>query len=125
VEKAAQPYRKALELTEQLIAVNGRDPQLRSRRAMYWAALGSHATAKSEIEQALAVAPNDGQVLFRASLVHELAGRRSDAVQALRRALEAGHSVQEIVKAPPLREVRQDPQIEKLIEVRTKATRGG
>jgi tetratricopeptide (TPR) repeat protein len=124
-EKAADPYGKALEITEHLIAVNGRDAQLRSRRALYWAALGNHPMAKTEIEQALDVAPKDGQVLFRAALVHEMAGRRSDALLALRRALEAGHSVEEIVKAPPLREVRQDPQIAKLIEERTKAARGG
>jgi tetratricopeptide (TPR) repeat protein/predicted Ser/Thr protein kinase len=124
-EESQAPYRKALQLTDQLVAVDAGNVQVRSRRALYSAYLGDDATARTEIEQVLRAAPKDGAVLFRAALIHAVAGRRGDAVQAVRRGLEAGYSVQEIVNAPPLREVRQDPQIAKLIEERTKAARGG
>ncbi|MFL5446692.1 MAG: protein kinase domain-containing protein [Myxococcales bacterium] len=124
-EESQGPYRKALQLTDQLVAVDGGNAQIRSRRALYSAYLGDDATARTEIERALRTAPKDGLVLFRAALVHVVAGREGDAVQALRGALEAGHSVAEILNAPPLRIVRQDPEIAKLIEERTKAARGG
>jgi hypothetical protein len=54
-------------------------------------------------------------ILFRAAIVHEQAGRRSEALRHLKAALGAGFSAREVVSAPPLRALRQDPEIAEII----------
>jgi len=116
---AAAAFRRALALTDDQAAVNAADAQLRSRRSVYLSALGEHPRAREEIAKALETAPGDGQVLFRAAIVHEQAGRREEAVRALASAVRGGFSVNEIANAPPLRAVRADPTIASLLAERT------
>jgi predicted TPR repeat methyltransferase len=68
-----------------------------------------------EIEQALRLAPRDGLVLLRAAVVQERAGQRKAAVRDLRAAIEAGYPVEEILRTPPLRAVREDADIARMI----------
>ena len=112
---APAAFRRALALADQQASVDPRDAQLRSRRALYHSALGEHAPAQQEIAQAEASAPGNGQILFRAAIVHEQAGRRAEALRALETALDAGFPVNEIVNAPPLRALRDDPSGAQLI----------
>jgi tetratricopeptide (TPR) repeat protein/TolB-like protein len=112
---AAAAFRRALALTDRQGSVDPSDAQLLSRRALYWSALGDHARAKKEIARALDSSPGNGQVLFRAAIVHEQAGRREQALRVLESALRAGFSLNEIVNAPPLRALREDPAGSRLI----------
>lgn len=112
---APPAFRRALALTDQQILLDPRDAQLRSRRALYWSALGDHARARQEIEKALDAAPQNGQILFRSSIVQEQAGRRDEALRALGAALAARFSLNEILNAPPLRALREDPKGARLI----------
>jgi len=113
--EALAAFRRALSLTDQQVSVDPAEAQLRSRRALYWSAVGEHARARQEIARALGLAPGNGQVLFRAAIVHEQAGRRDEALRALESALRAGFSLNEIVNAPPLRALREDPAGARLI----------
>ena len=113
--EAAAAFRRALSITDQQILVDSSNAQLRSRRAQYWSALGDHERAQKEIAQALRSAPANGHVLFRAAIVHEQAGRRDEALRDLKAALGAGFSLREIVSAPPLRALRQDREISRMI----------
>jgi serine/threonine-protein kinase len=113
--QAAVAFRRALSMTDREISVNPTDPQIRSRRAQYWSALGDHERASTEIGQALRQAPTNGLILFRAAIVHEQAGRRSEALRHLKAALGAGFSAREILSAPPLRALRQVPEIAEII----------
>ena len=112
---APAAFRRALSISDQQIPIDSNDPQLRSRRSQYWSALGDHERAQKEIAQALRSAPANGQVLFRAAIVHEQAGRRDEALRNLKAAVKAGFSIREIMSAPPLRALRQEPEIAKLI----------
>jgi serine/threonine-protein kinase len=114
-EEASAAFRRALALANQQASVDPRDAQLRSRRALYYSALGQHGSAQQEIAQAEAAAPGNGQILFRAAIVHEQAGRRAEALRSLGAALDAGFPVNEIVNAPPLRALREDPAGARLI----------
>ena len=119
--EAPAAFRRALALTDQQGSVDPADAQLRSRRALYFSALSEHGRAEQEIAQALGASPGNGQVLFRAAIVHEQAGRREPALRALESALRAGFSLNEIVNAPPLRALREDPAGARLISERAEA----
>jgi eukaryotic-like serine/threonine-protein kinase len=112
--EALRPLRRALELSEAQLAVDGGNPQLRARRAIYLSGLGEHAQARAELDRALKAAPRDGFVLFRAALVHEQAGRREEARLALRAALQAGYSAAEIAHAPPLKALLREQEFTQL-----------
>jgi serine/threonine-protein kinase len=122
-QKAEAPaaFRRALALTDQQASVDAADAQLHSRRALYRSALGEHQSAEKEIAQALEAAPGNGQVLFRAAIVHEQAGNRNEALHSLEGALRAGFSLNEIVNAPPLSALRNDPAGARLIAERGEA----
>jgi tetratricopeptide (TPR) repeat protein len=53
--------------------------------------------------QALALSPNDADVLFYAALIHEFSGRREDALEAYKAALEHGYSMPMADQHPDLR----------------------
>jgi tetratricopeptide (TPR) repeat protein len=114
-KEAAAAFRRALSATDQQISVDPNDAQLWSRRAQYWSALGEHERAQKEIARALRYAPDNGQVLLRAAVVYEQAGRRDDAKRELKAAIGAGFSIKEIASAPPLRALLQDPEIAEII----------
>ncbi|HKC59545.1 MAG TPA: tetratricopeptide repeat protein [Myxococcales bacterium] len=117
--EAAPAFRRALSVSDQQISLDPNNAQLHSRRAQYWSALGDKERAQQELAVALKSAPGNGQVLFRAAIVHEQAGRRHEALRELKEAIAAGHSMNEIVNAPPLRALRQDPEVARLIAERT------
>ena len=114
-KESLEAFRRALSITDRQIAIDPNHAQLRSRRAIYWSALGEHSRALDEIARALAGSPTNGLILYRAAIVDEQAGRRADAARSLKAAIAAGYSVQEIVNAPPLHALRMDPEIAQLI----------
>jgi tetratricopeptide (TPR) repeat protein len=108
--KAPAAYRKAVLLGEDELAGNPRDSQLRSRVALYLAALGDKDSASREIAEALRLSSDDGYVLFRSALVYEQLHKRDAAGDAIRAALRAGYPAEEIRKEPILENLRTDPK---------------
>jgi tetratricopeptide (TPR) repeat protein/tRNA A-37 threonylcarbamoyl transferase component Bud32 len=113
--KAPDTYLQAINLIQPQIAEDPSEPQLHAQLATWWAALGKRKSAESEISIALELAPGDDTVQFSAALVYAQAGQRLRALQAIRAALAAGHSLDEIRKAPPLNTLRDDPQYSRLV----------
>ena len=113
--KAPETYRRAIGLAQEEVAVNPRDAQLRSRLAAYLAVLGDRQAASTEIARALKLSPTDGYVQFWAALVYEQTGQRDRALEALKSALHANYSLEEIRKAPPLKDLRADSRFARLL----------
>ncbi len=113
-EDAAHAYRQAVALLEKQLAVNPRDAETWSRLAMHRADLGARDEALAGIARALRLDPKNGLVLFRSAQIHERAGLRDGALEAVRAALEAGYSREEIGKMPSLEALRRDPRYQAL-----------
>ncbi|HET8542160.1 MAG TPA: protein kinase [Anaeromyxobacter sp.] len=109
-DEARRAYRQALALAAKDLELRPRDAELRSRMAIHESALGDRARAMAHVEEARRLAPEDGLVLFRSALVYEEAGRREQALAAVRGAIAAGYSTVEIAGAPPLEALRRDPR---------------
>lgn len=114
-EKAADAYKKAIDLARQQLEINPRDAALRASMAVYWAKLGNKKNALAQIEEALRLAPNNVNVLFRSVLAYELSGKRDRALVELEATLKGGYSIDEVRKAPHLAELRKDPRFEQLV----------
>ncbi|MGH9804848.1 MAG: tetratricopeptide repeat protein, partial [Candidatus Acidiferrales bacterium] len=112
--KAEAAYRRALALAEEELRVNPRDPGALASLAHYRAKTGQAGPALEAAERALALAPDDMNVVFYAALVYEALGRSQRALELLRRAKEQGYSPLEIENHPELQALRQRPEFQEM-----------
>ena len=99
-KRAPLAWNSAAELARGQLAIHPNDAQVRSSLAIYEARTGHYADALTEIAHARRLAGTDTRVLFKAARVYELCQRRQAALDALRAALEAGESVENVRREP-------------------------
>jgi len=109
--EAAQAYENALELVEQQLATNPRDPEVLSLRPLLEAKLGRMADATQHAASAYALLPDNKEVNYHLCVVAALDGRLDDAAALLGRALERGYSVRTATLDPDLAKLRQVPGV--------------
>ncbi len=114
--KAGAAYANAIRLAHEKLAVNPADAAVRSSLAVYLAkaedAPGSLSQA-ARVEQASGAVPS---TLFKTVLVYELTGKRSKALVALERAVNAGYSLHEVANEPDLASLRSDVHYRRIID---------
>ncbi|MBB3823467.1 serine/threonine-protein kinase [Xanthomonas arboricola] len=106
--QAQRAYTRAGQMVEEQLQRVAGDATLLSRAALYAARLGKSTQAQRRILEALALAPEDAEVLFRATLVSELSGRREAALDYLRRSFARGFPPHMIASEPDLISLRRD-----------------
>jgi serine/threonine-protein kinase len=116
--KAAEAYRKAIELAEKDLAAAPGDSQGRSSLAVFLAKAGFPDRARLEIAEALRLTPGDISVVLKSVVVFELSGSRPQAIEALRNYARLKGPMDEIVKDPFLTGLRQDRGYADVIEGR-------
>jgi Tfp pilus assembly protein PilF len=116
-ERAA--YKTALERTDEELRVNPLNPEIRANRAYLLAETQQDRQALAEMTEVLASEHARGRVtvLFRSALVHELVGDRSGALEALELAVRGGYPIHRIAHDPDLRELRNDPGYQRVLDV--------
>jgi tetratricopeptide (TPR) repeat protein len=107
--KAAEAYRKAIELAEQALASDPGDVRARASLAVYLAKAGQAGRARDEIERALRAKPGDSDIVLHGVVVYELTGARPRALGALRDYARLKGPMDEIARDPFLAGLRQDP----------------
>jgi serine/threonine-protein kinase len=118
--KAAEAYRRAVQLGEGRLSVNPNDAEALGRVALYLARLGDRNDALAKIRRALQLAPASRSVAWHAALTYELVNHREQALQSVRAALLAGQPIQEVSHEPALAKLRVDPRYSQLIGDRAK-----
>jgi tetratricopeptide (TPR) repeat protein len=108
--KAAEAYRRALEIAERQARVNANDAELLVFMADCHAMLENGSAARDRLRRALALAPERPSVSFVAAQVCERLGDRRRALDYLARAIAQGYSLAEVARDPTLAELRQDPR---------------
>ena len=89
-DDALRAYRNAVTRAEAEVAVSPSDARALARLAVYQAKAGDDASARKSLAAAETLAAADGQVQLRAGVVHALAGRNEQALDALQRAIANG-----------------------------------
>ena len=105
-DEALVSYRRAIDEMKAQLAVNDRDPTNLAVLGMYQAKVGDRPAAEASIGQALALSPDDGDVLYNRAIVHALAGETSQACAALERALARGASAELVRRADELKSLK-------------------
>jgi serine/threonine protein kinase len=109
VEPATKPSSTSNQAGQQIAATTV-DADLASRRAVDLAKLGDHKNALAVVERIARRQDLSGEVLFRMTLVYELAGARNRALMSMARAVRSGYPKAEFDSAPELTTLRTDPR---------------
>jgi serine/threonine-protein kinase len=108
-------YKRAIALLQPDLTRKPEDVDLRTRLATYLAKSGQTAAALETIARFDESATLTPQMLFRLTVVTELAGDRARAIRLIERALKAGYPLKEISNEPELTALRADARFHRLI----------
>ena len=114
VSEARDAYQRALLQAEGDLQVNANDHTLLATLAVYHQKLGNTVVARRTLDRALSMAPSDVQVLFRAAIVHALAGRVEQALASLQAAVDGGFSRTRVAEEEDLAVLRKLPAFQTL-----------
>jgi serine/threonine-protein kinase len=107
-EQARAAYRKAIALLEPRLISTPKDATLLSRMGVYAARTGDEARTLDLLARALAAAPDDAHVAFRAALAYELLSKRELALRQLAQARRLGYPASAIENEPDFVALRRD-----------------
>jgi serine/threonine protein kinase/tetratricopeptide (TPR) repeat protein len=107
---ALRAYRQAVVLTEAEVSVSPGDGRAIARLAVYQAKAGNDAAARKNLASAEKLAPKDEQVQLRAGVVHALAGRTAQALDAIERAIAGGIAPRAIATEEDFEKLRPLPR---------------
>lgn len=115
--EALQAYKKAIELANSKIEVNPRDALALSCGADYKAILGDKAAALADLQRALAAAPKDPDVRFRAAILYNHFGDPESTVKFLKEAVDLGYPRNVVRDTPDFDHLKNDARVRGLLSV--------
>jgi len=113
--RAREQYLRAVELSQSLLRVNPKDARSLGLLAVSEAKLGRRDVAARHADEAVALAPLDGEVLYRKAVVAALAGRTGPALTSLRQALDHGYSPADAARDDDFGSLRDSPAFRPLV----------
>jgi tetratricopeptide (TPR) repeat protein len=122
-DDAKRAYLKAVEQAEVEVSVSPSSGRAIARLAAYQAKAGDDAAAMRNVTRALALTPDDQQVLQRAGVVHALAGRTGPALEALEKAIANGYSRRAIAEDEDFAILRPMPRFAAMVSTPAEVTR--
>lgn len=114
--QAPEAYRKAISLAGEQLKVNPRNYEVLGLVATFEAMLGEQQAAMANLNRALAIAPKDPDLQFRAALIHNHFGETQQTLNWLSSALTTGFSPMMVRDAPDFDPLRNDPRFQRLIQ---------
>jgi tetratricopeptide (TPR) repeat protein len=108
-DRARQAWNSAAALARGHLTINPGDAQARSSLAVYEAQMDNRTAALADIARALHTLSSNARVLSKAARVYELCGRRREAFEALKAALQTGESPMTLRREPDLAALLRDP----------------
>jgi serine/threonine protein kinase/tetratricopeptide (TPR) repeat protein len=108
-EKAGQAHNREIEMLEKSVQLTPRDAIMQSTLGLLYAQKKLREKAISRIQSALALSPDDPQVLEAAGETYEDLGDRAQALQFIGKSLQKGYSFAALKNIPDLRGLMSDP----------------
>jgi tetratricopeptide (TPR) repeat protein len=108
-EKSMQAYHKGIEIAEAERTKSPDDTNLLVQLGDYYASSGQAAPSEVLLRRALALAPNDPNIEYRAGETYEILEQRGKAIPLIATALAQGYHAAEFQRSPELASLRADP----------------
>jgi serine/threonine-protein kinase len=107
--KAEAARRKTEQLAEQVVAAKPQEAYAHSMLAMLYGMDRLDEKSRTSIQTALALAPDDANVLSNVGEAYELMGNRRQALEYIHKSLQKGAPLDQITNDPSLRALVADP----------------
>jgi tetratricopeptide (TPR) repeat protein len=112
--QAITAYQKAIAQAEKRLEVNPKDTLVLAFLADYNAMSRNEQKAIQQIDQALALAPADGEIRLRAAIVYNQLGDTDRCLASLEKAVAVGYSAQAIRDTPDFDHLHDNPRFRSL-----------
>ena len=120
-DKAARARARERSLLEERIRISPQDAMLQADLGAVYAQQQLVNKALPHCEAALALSPNDADVLERLGEAYELLGQRSKAIEFLRKAIERGYARSDLSLSPALQPLLSDPRTRAILQIASSA----
>ena len=117
--KAQAARNKAFELLEQAAQSRPRDAQVQSHLAFQYGNRGMRQQAMTRVQAALALAPNDPDVLVNVSNTYQALGDHHQAMHYAQISLQNGYTLSDLRRDPDMQAVLSDPDFQSQIAVKS------
>ncbi len=114
-DHAIEAYRKAIELAEETRKDTPADPLLLSVLGGYYTAVGDAEHSLPLLRQAVALAPDNPDVLFRVGEGYEILHQRGMAIRFIAQSIALGYHEIELERSPELAALRADPRFQQAL----------
>lgn len=114
-EEASAAYRTAITLARKKLEVNPKDANILAYIAVYSAMLEDRQQASADLHKALALAPTDPDVMFRAALVNNRNGDANQTIEWLKKSMDAGYSPTTVRDTPDFDHLNDNPRFRALL----------
>ncbi len=108
-EKASQALDREVALLEQAVGNSSRDALAQARLAMLYGKKKNREKTVSRIQSALALSPDDPNVLAIVGIAYEDLGDRTQALQYIEKCLQEGYALADLKNTPDLQGLLSDP----------------
>ena len=108
--RLASARNRELQLLEQAAQANPRDAGVLSRLALAYAHKNLREKAAARIQTALALAPDDSDVLENVGEAYEALGDRANAIRCIEKSLQNGYSLDSLKNTEGLKNLLSDPR---------------
>jgi len=115
-KEADAAFRNQLTRLEEVATINSNDADLQAELGALYAKFQMIDKAKQRIEAALALAPENPNVLATAGEAYEILGDRSRALTLVEQALTKGYTLAELENDPGKREILRDPRFQEFAQ---------
>ncbi|MGD0629655.1 MAG: tetratricopeptide repeat protein [Terracidiphilus sp.] len=113
--QAMDAYKKAIELAEAARKETPDEPELLAALGDYYASMGESGRSAPILRQAVSLAPNNPEVLFRVGESYELQHNRQGAIDLIAKSLALGYHADQLQQSPELASLRADPKLKAAI----------
>ncbi len=108
-EHSRQAFAQSIELSREQLQANPNNARLWIETAFASAKLKRPGDAYPALGRAVALAPEDSRILYRAGCAEEVLGGRARALRYIAKALELGQPMRSVLREPVLVSLRNDP----------------
>jgi serine/threonine-protein kinase len=113
--EAADAYKKSIAMFRSRVEVNSEDTESLGFIAVYSAMVGDRKPAIDNLQRALALAPNNPEILFKAAYVYSQLGDTNQSLSWLKKAIAAGYPKSMVRDTPEFDRMTNDPRFQVLI----------
>jgi tetratricopeptide (TPR) repeat protein len=109
-DEAMKAYAKAIELAEASRKETPHEPGLLADLGDYYASTGQSSRGLPLLRQAVTLAPDNPEILFRVGESYEILHNREGAIDLIAKSLALGYHANQLQRSPELASLREDPR---------------